>query len=101
MALKQYPVPEPYQPRRNGLETDLPTFCIKEPTEGNEDTKYKRTIAKYLEKVGHKVSWQKLGADFQDETFRFHVLDEGEYEDRDWRDDRKRFLEDSSAYDAK
>ena len=101
MALKQYQVPEPYQPRRNGLETDLPTFCIKEPTEGNEDTKYKRTIAKYLEKVGHKVSWQKLGADFQDETFRFQVLDEGEYEDRDWRDDRKRFLEDSSAYDAK
>jgi len=28
------------------------------------------------------------------------VLDEGEYEDRDWRDDLKKFLEDSSVYDA-
>jgi len=67
---------------------------------GNEDTKYKRSVAGYFGKIGRKVSWQKLGKDFQDETFRFQVLDEGEYEDRDWRDDLKKFLEDSSAYDA-
>ena len=31
--------------------------------------------------------------DFQDETFRFQVLDEGEYKDRDWQDDLKKMLE--------
>ena len=37
--------------------------------------------------------WQKLAEDFQDETFRFQVLDEGEYADRDWQDDLKKLLE--------
>ena len=67
---------------------------------GNEDTNSKRSVASYFGKVGRRVSWQKLGKDFQDETFRFQVLDEGEYEDRDWRDDMRKFLEDSSAYSA-
>ena len=60
---------------------------------GNEDTNYKRTVAGYFEKVGRKVPWQKLGEDFQDETFRFQVLDEGEYADKDWQDDLKKLLE--------
>lgn len=59
---------------------------------------YKRSVAEYFEKIGRKVSWQKLGEDFQDQTSRFEVLDEGEYEDRDWQDDLKRFLEESAAY---
>ena len=45
------------------------------------------------EKPEQKVPWQKLAEDFEDETFRFQVLDEGEYADRDWRDDLKRLLE--------
>ena len=60
---------------------------------GNEDTNYKRKVAKYFEKVGYKVPWQKLAEDFQDETFRFQVLDEGDYTDRDWRDDLRKLLE--------
>jgi len=28
--------------------------------------------------------WQKLAEDFQDETFRFQILDEAECTDRDW-----------------
>ncbi len=60
---------------------------------GNEDTNYKRKVASYFEKVGQKVPWQKLAKDFQNETFRFQVLDEGEYTDRDWRDDLKKLLE--------
>jgi len=63
---------------------------------GNEDTNYKRKVARYFEQVGYKVPWQKLAEDFQDETFRFQVLDEGEYADRDWRDDLKKLL-DSAA----
>ncbi len=59
---------------------------------GNEDTTYKRSVAEYFEKIGRSVTWQKLGEDFQDQTFRFQVLDEGEYEDRDWRDDLNRIL---------
>jgi hypothetical protein len=42
---------------------------------------------------GQKVPWQEFARDFQDETFRFQVLDEGEYKDRDWRDDLKMLLE--------
>jgi type III restriction enzyme len=49
-----------------------------------------------FEKVGRKVPWQKLGENFQDETFRFQVLDEGEYADKDWRDDLKKLLESTS-----
>ena len=60
---------------------------------GNEDTNYKRAVGSYFQKVGQKVPWQKLAADFQDETFRFQVLDEGEYTDRDWKDDLKKLLE--------
>ncbi len=59
---------------------------------GNEDTNYKRKVARYFEQVGFKVPWQKLAEDFRDETFRFQVLDEGEYADRDWRDDLKKLL---------
>jgi len=63
---------------------------------GNEDTNYKRKIASYFQKVGYKVPWQRLAADFEDETFRVQVLDEGEYTDRDWRDDLKKLLESTS-----
>ena len=31
---------------------------------GNPDTDYKRKIADYFEKVGRKVTWQKLGEGF-------------------------------------
>lgn len=45
---------------------------------GNIDTEYKRDVAGYFEKVGKAVSWQDLGAGFEDATFRFQVLDSGE-----------------------
>ena len=61
---------------------------------GNEDTNYKRSVADYFEQVGRKVSWQKLGEDFRDNTFRVQILDEGDYPDKDWRDELKRLLED-------
>ena len=52
---------------------------------GNADTEYKREIARFFEKVGKQVSWQDLGADFDEHCFRFQVLDQGDYGDRDWR----------------
>lgn len=61
----------------------------------NEDTNYKRSIADYFGRVGHKVSWQKLAEDFTDNRFRVQVLDEGDYPDRDWRDELRRLLGDS------
>lgn len=60
---------------------------------GSEDTTYKRKVAEYFGKVGQKVPWQKLAKDFQDDEFRFQVLDEGDYADRDWRDALKKMLE--------
>ena len=76
-----------------GVQTCALPICKGKHLKGNEDTNYKRKVANYFEKVGHKVPWQKLAEDFQDETFRFQVLDEGEYTDRDWRDDLKKLLE--------
>lgn len=61
---------------------------------GNEDTNYKKSVADYFGKVGHKVPWQKLSKDFENETFRVQVLDEGEYQDKDWKADLKKQLED-------
>jgi hypothetical protein len=40
-----------------------------------------------------KFRGKNLAEDFEDETFRFQVLDEGKYTDRDWRDDLKKMLE--------
>ena len=60
---------------------------------GNEDTNYKRYIGKTFQEVGQQVTWQELGVGFQDETFRFQVLDQGEYADEDWRGDLQKFLE--------
>ena len=53
--------------------------------------KGKTAIECYHHTVPH--TWQKLVEDFRDETFRFQVLDEGEYADRDWQDDLKKLLE--------
>ena len=64
------------------------------------DTNYERSVAAYFGKIGRKVSWQKLGKDFENETFRFQVLDEGKYEARDWRDDLKKFLEEAAPYES-
>ena len=58
---------------------------------GNPDTAYKRKIADYFEKVGKKVTWQKLGEGFDHHQFRFQVLDEGLYEN--WKHELKRLLE--------
>jgi len=62
---------------------------------GSEDTNYKRDVAQYFSKVGRKVPWQRLADDFRDNTFRVQVLDEGEYADRDWKDELRRLLETS------
>jgi type III restriction enzyme len=64
---------------------------------GNEDTKYKRSAADYFERAGRKAPWQKLAEEFADHTFRFQVLEEGEYADRNWRDDLKKQLQDPEA----
>ena len=61
--------------------------------QGNPDTEYKRSIAKYFSEVGHEVPWQKLAEDFRDSTFRVQVVDEGEYADQTWRDELKELLE--------
>ena len=51
-----------------------------------------KTAIEYYHPTGPHI-WQKLAGDFEEETFRFQVLDEGENPDRDWRDDLKRPLE--------
>jgi len=53
----------------------------------------KDPLSRSFEKVGYEVPWQKLAAEFDDETFRVQVLDEGESAARDWRDDLEKLLE--------
>jgi type III restriction enzyme len=64
---------------------------------GNEDTRYKQRVANFYNQAGRKVSWQQLGEGFESHQFRFQILDEGDYEDRDWRDELKRLLEHEPA----
>jgi type III restriction enzyme len=64
---------------------------------GSEDTNYKRSLAEYFNKVGHRVPWQKLAEDFSDNRFRVYVLDEGDYQDRDWKDELKQLLNEPIA----
>jgi type III restriction enzyme len=59
---------------------------------GSEDTNYKRHIAKIFNHLGKEVTWQDLGEGFDKHVFRFQVLDEGEYADKDWRDELKKIL---------
>lgn len=59
---------------------------------GNEDTNYKRDVAAIYEEVGKECSWQELAEQFENSQFRFQVLDEGEYEDKNWRDDLNSML---------
>ena len=60
--------------------------------EGNPDTTYKRKVAGYFDRVGKKVTWQQLGADFKDHVFRFQVLDEAQPLGRDWQDELRDML---------
>ena len=60
---------------------------------GNDDTKYKRRVADYFGMAGKNVTWQQLGEGFESHQFRFQILDEGDYQDKDWRDALKNLLE--------
>ncbi len=60
---------------------------------GNQDTQYKRLVADYFSKVGHRVSWEQLADDFKDHQFRFQVLDESAELGRDWQDELSELLD--------
>lgn len=85
--------------QQGDTELDQPTATVLvveskgQHLKGSEDTNYKRTVAGFFENVGQEVKWQDLGQDFEKNTFRFQILDEGEYADKDWRGDLKKILE--------
>ena len=60
--------------------------------EGSRDTLYKRDVARYFERVGKRVPWQRLAEDFKDHVFRFQILDEGQTGGRDWQDELRAIL---------
>ncbi|MGI4789027.1 MAG: DEAD/DEAH box helicase [Janthinobacterium lividum] len=78
-------------------EAPKPTVLVVESKgkqlKGNLDTEYKRHVADYFTKVGREVTWQELGEGFDKHCFRFQILDQGDYADRDWRDDLNRMLQ--------
>ena len=59
---------------------------------GSRDTLYKRDVARYFERVGKKVPWQRLAEDFKDHVFRFQILDEAQPHGRDWQDELRQIL---------
>jgi len=63
-----------------------------EHLEGSRDTRYKRDVARYFERVGKKVPWQRLAEDFKDHVFRFQILDETQPHGRDWQDELRTIL---------
>jgi type III restriction enzyme len=60
---------------------------------GNEETNYKRDMARIFQEVGRRVTWQELGEGFRDRKFRFQILDEGEYRDSNWQDGLRSLLD--------
>ncbi len=64
--------------------------------EGNPDTTYKRALAAYFDRAGKRVTWQQLGEPFKDHMFRFQVLDEAQPHGRDWQDELRDLLAESS-----
>jgi hypothetical protein len=65
----------------------------KEQAHGNKHAAldaYKREIARHFEKMGKRVSWQKLGEGFDKHEFRFQILDEGLYDS--WKDEMNKLL---------
>lgn len=59
---------------------------------GSADTEYKRNVARVFEEIGKQVTWQELGEGFDEHCFRFQILDQGDYADRDWREDLNKML---------
>ncbi len=45
----------------------------------------------HFEKIGKKVSWQKLGEGFDKHEFQFQILDEGL--DDSWKDELNKLLQ--------
>jgi type III restriction enzyme len=90
---------------KEGKKKPVPSVFILESKgkhlKGNDDTNYKRSVAKYFGQVGYKVPWQKLAEDFGDQTFRVQVIDEGEYADSDWRDQLRAALSENGISSRK
>jgi type III restriction enzyme len=87
--------------KENGSKKPVASVLVLESKgghlKGNPDTEYKRSIAEYFRKVGHKVTWQKLAEDFPDNRFQVYVLDEGDYQHNTWKDELKRLLNEPLA----
>jgi type III restriction enzyme len=60
--------------------------------ENNPDTTYKKEVARIFDDVGKEVTWQQLGEDFKDHTFRFQILDQNQPYGKDWLDELRRTL---------
>jgi len=93
---KRYRIRPDFVVQQADGEVPKPTVLVVESKgkhlQGNLDTEYKRRVADYFTRVGREVTWQELGEGFEKHCFRFQILDQGDYADRDWRDDLNRML---------
>jgi len=96
-GFKRYRIRPDFVVQQGEGEAPKPTVLVVESKgkqlRGNLDTDYKRRVADYFTKIGREVTWQELGEGFEKHCFRFQILDQGDYADRDWRDDLSRMLQ--------
>lgn len=94
---KRYRIRPDFVVQQAESEKPKPTVLVVESKgkqlKGSLDTEYKRHIADYFTQVGREVTWQELGEGFEKHCFRFQILDQGDYADKDWRDDLNRMLQ--------
>jgi len=96
-GFKRYRIRPDFVVQQGEGEAPKPTVLVVESKgkqlKSNLDTDYKRRVADYFTKIGREVTWQELGEGFEKHCFRFQILDQGDYADRDWRDDLSRMLQ--------
>jgi len=96
-GFKRYRIRPDFVVQQGEGEAPKPTVLVVESKgkqlRGNLDTDYKRRVADYFTRIGREVTWQELGEGFEKHCFRFQILDQGDYADRDWRDDLSRMLQ--------
>ncbi|MDQ2687245.1 MAG: hypothetical protein M3Y28_05195 [Armatimonadota bacterium] len=94
---KRYRIRPDFIVQQGETEKPQPTVLVIESKgkqlKGSLDTDYKRHVADYFTQIGRQVTWQELGEGFEEHCFRFQILDQGDYADKDWRDDLNRMLQ--------
>ena len=71
----------------------LPEFLAEGPLGEIHIKGHRIYLLHIVEDYNDGFTVEQLAEEFENHQFRFQILDEGDYADRDWRDDLKKLLE--------